>query len=421
MTIVVGAGVLPSSAQSTTTTTTTTTAPESTTTTAAPTTAAPTTAAPTTAAPTTAAPTTAAPTSATTATTSASSTTLSAEEQAEKDRARGNLHAARAADADIRAALDQINADAQTTKSKIDKVQALLEAAKETQETARSELVESGSEQTKLEAQLRAKAVEGFTAGVNEPGLFFSDKGINDSIRQTQLLQQANKSTAELLEDLRTLYEDQQLAQAEAAQAVRDAEVLEQQLVEELEKLGSQQTIQLGLKAEAEARIARWAADLTAYAAEDESIRDLIKDSGGTPIAVPQPAEPSSLGYQWPVQGRVSSPYGYRIHPVFGTRKLHSGLDVAAPRGAPIAATSGGVVIYTGYRGGYGNTVIVDHGAGFTSLYAHMSTIGVSNGAEVDRGDIVGLVGATGTATGNHLHFEIRVNGTAVDPAPYLP
>ncbi|MEM9135128.1 MAG: peptidoglycan DD-metalloendopeptidase family protein [Actinomycetota bacterium] len=395
---------------------------ESSTTTVAPTT---TTAAPTTTTPsTTAAPTTAPGSTASTAsppTTAATSTTLSAEQEAEKQQAAGNLNAAKAADADIQRALSSINTETQATQSKIDKVQAQLEAARNSMETARTEMVESSSEQTQVEEQLRNKAIEGFKSGLNDPGPFFSDRNINQSLRQTQLLQQANKSTAELLEELRIIREDQEVAEAEASQAVEDAEALELALVEELDKLQAQQTIQLGLKAEAESRIARWAADLTAYAAEDDSIRDLIAGSAPAPISIPEPSEPSALGYQWPLPGTVTSPYGYRIHPVFGTRKLHAGIDVGAGRGTPIAATSGGVVIYTGYRGGYGNTVIVDHGGGFTSLYAHMSEIGVNNGQGVDRGDIVGLVGATGTATGNHLHFEIRLNGTAVDPAPYLP
>lgn len=403
-------------------TTTTTTAPPPTT--APPTTAPPTTAPPTTAPPTTAPPTTAASTTATAAPTTAppaSSTTLSPEDEAKKREAAGNLNRAKAADADIQRALVEINSETQATKSKIDSVQARLEQARATMETAREEMAESSSEQSKVETQLRSKAVEGFKSGINDPGPFFSDRNINQSIRQTQLLQQANKSTAELLDELRIIREDQQVAEAEASQAVLEAEALEAALVAELDKLQAQETIQLGLKAEAESRIARWAADLTAYAAEDANIQSVIAGSTPAPIAVAEPSVPSALGYQWPINGRVTSPFGYRTHPVFGSRKLHSGLDVSAPRGTPIAATSGGTVIYTGYRGGYGNTVIVDHGGGFTSLYAHMSEIGISNGAAVDRGDILGRVGATGTATGNHLHFEIRLNGKAVNPAPYLP
>lgn len=359
---------------------------------------------------------------ASTTTASSVATTLSAEQVAKKNQAAGNLNAARAADSEIAAGLRSINEAAQATQSKIDRVQRLLEVAKTTMGTASTELAESSTEQYEVEEQLRAKAVEGFkTGGQDGPGPFFSDGGLNRSIRQTQLLQQANKSTSELLDELRALLEDRQVAQAEAARAAEDAEQLEQELLEELETLRSQQTLQLQLKAEAESRIAKWEAELTAYAAEDSAIQKLIADSTATPIAQPQPSEPSLLGYQWPVLGTVTSGFGYRIHPVYGTRKLHSGLDVGAGQGTPISATSGGTVIFAGWRGGYGNTVIVDHGLGLTSLYAHMSQIGLSEGVSVDRGDVVGLVGATGTATGNHLHFEIRLNGVATNPRPYLP
>lgn len=354
-------------------------------------------------------------------TTSAPPTTLSPEEEAKKREAAGRLNAAKAADVEIASGLRTINEEAQATQSKIGQVQQLLEVAEATMETAATELAESTLEQDQIEAQLRSKAVEGFKTGLGDPGPFFSDSSINQSIRQSQLLQQANKSTAELLEELRALLQDRQVAQAEAEQAAEDAEQLEQALLVELDKLQGQQTEQLQLKAEAESRIAKWEAELTAYAAEDGAIQQLIADTAATPIAQPQPSQPSLLGYQWPVVGTVTSGYGYRIHPVYGTRKLHSGLDVGAPRGTPITATSGGTVIFAGWRGGYGSTVILDHGAGLTSLYAHMSQIGVSVGATVDRGDVVGLVGATGTATGNHLHFEIRVNGVATNPRPYLP
>jgi murein DD-endopeptidase MepM/ murein hydrolase activator NlpD len=360
-------------------------------------------------------------TESTTTTTAQTTTTLSAEEKAKKAEAAGNLNAAKAADSEIAAALLSINEAAQTTQSRIDQAQRQLEVARETMATATSELAESNDEQELIEEQLRSKAVEGFKSGFHDPGPLFSERDINQSIRQAVLLQETNKSTADLLEDLRALLEDRQVAQAEASQAAEDAEALEAQLVAELETLREQSTVQLELKAEAESRIAKWEAELTAYAAEDSAIQQLIADSTASPIAVPAPAEPSLLGYQWPVVGRVTSPFGYRIHPVYGTRKLHSGLDVGAPTGTPIAATSGGEVIFSGWRGGYGNAVIIDHGGGITSLYAHMSQLGVSEGTTVDRGDIVGLVGATGTATGPHLHFEIRLGGTPVDPAPYLP
>ena len=358
-------------------------------------------------------------------TTTAPPTTLSAEDRARRAEAAGNLDAARAADSEIAAGLQAINESAQQTQSKIDAAQSRLEAARETLATTSAELAESDDEQATIEEKLLAQAVEGFKTGDDDPGVFFSDRNMNRALRQTQLLEQANTSTADLLEQLRGLFEDQRVAQAEAEQAERDAAALEAELQAELEVLREQEGVQLRLRSEAQSRIARWESELTAYAAEDEEIQRVIARGSGptsTPTpATPLPREPSALGYQWPIAGRVTSPYGYRVHPVYGTRKLHTGVDIGAPRGTPIAATTSGTVIFAGSRGGYGRTVIVDHGEGLSSLYAHMTQINVSEGTTVQRGDIVGLVGATGTATGNHLHFEIRHNGSPTNPSPFLP
>ncbi|MHB9133498.1 MAG: murein hydrolase activator EnvC family protein [Armatimonadota bacterium] len=117
-----------------------------------------------------------------------------------------------------------------------------------------------------------------------------------------------------------------------------------------------------------------------------------------------------------PVRGRISSGFGYRTHPVFRTRKLHTGIDIAAPMGTPIVTTGGGEVIYAGWRGGYGNAVIIDHGRGKATLYGHMSSIAVGNGQVVKRGQLIGRVGSTGISTGPHCHYEVRINGQPVNP-----
>jgi murein DD-endopeptidase MepM/ murein hydrolase activator NlpD len=356
-------------------------------------------------------------------TSAASPTTLSAADRSKRAEAAGNLNAARAADSEIAAGLQAINESAQETQSKIDAATSRLDAARQTLEITSAELTSSDEKQSDIESKLLAQAVEGFKTGGDEVGFFFTDRSMNRALRQTQLLEQANTSTADLLEQLRALLEDRQIAQAEAEQAESDAAALERELQAELDNFREQESVQLRLRAEAQSRIARWESELSAYAAEDREIQRVIaRGSGSSPApATPLPRQPSALGYQWPVVGPVTSPYGYRIHPVYGTRKLHSGVDVGAPRGTPIAATTDGVVIFSGRRGGYGNTVIVDHGGGLSSLYAHMSQISAGEGATVNRGDVVGLVGATGTATGNHLHFEIRHNGSATNPAPFLP
>jgi murein DD-endopeptidase MepM/ murein hydrolase activator NlpD len=113
--------------------------------------------------------------------------------------------------------------------------------------------------------------------------------------------------------------------------------------------------------------------------------------------------------------GKVTSPFGYRIHPIFHTRILHTGVDLAAPKGTPIYASGDGVVEKAGWSSGYGNLVLIKHVNGFETAYGHMSKIDTTVGAHVRQGQVIGLVGATGDATGPHLHFEIRINGNYVD------
>jgi murein DD-endopeptidase MepM/ murein hydrolase activator NlpD len=140
-----------------------------------------------------------------------------------------------------------------------------------------------------------------------------------------------------------------------------------------------------------------------------------------TTTTAPPARAASSSGFQWPVSGRLSSGFGYRVHPIFGTRRLHAGLDVGAPTGTPIYAAKAGTVLSSGWRDGYGNTVTILHDGGIVTLYAHMSRTAASTGSTVSGGELIGYVGSTGWSTGPHLHFEVRVNGSPVDPRPYLP
>lgn len=124
----------------------------------------------------------------------------------------------------------------------------------------------------------------------------------------------------------------------------------------------------------------------------------------------------------WPVPGyyRITSQYGYRIHPILKTKKLHTGLDISVPTGTPVHAANDGTVIYAGYYGGYGYAVIIDHGGKLSTLYAHNSKLLVSEGDKVKRGQVISKSGSTGLSTGPHLHFEVRKNGSPIDPNDYL-
>ena len=126
--------------------------------------------------------------------------------------------------------------------------------------------------------------------------------------------------------------------------------------------------------------------------------------------------------FVWPVDGPrgVNSGYGYRRRPFGGGMEFHTGLDLRAPLGTPILAAADGVVTMSQYRRGYGNTVVINHGGGLSTLYAHHSRLLVSVGDEVMAGDVIALAGSTGISTGSHLHFEVLINGQHTDPSPYL-
>ncbi|MBE9086735.1 peptidoglycan DD-metalloendopeptidase family protein [Tolypothrix sp. LEGE 11397] len=124
--------------------------------------------------------------------------------------------------------------------------------------------------------------------------------------------------------------------------------------------------------------------------------------------------------FAYPSDAPTSSPFGWRIHPILGYRRFHAGLDFAASYGSTIRAADSGTVIFAGWYGGYGKAVIIDHGNGITTLYGHTSELFVSEGQGVQRGQAIAAVGSTGLSTGPHLHFEVRRNGTPVDPASYL-
>jgi murein DD-endopeptidase MepM/ murein hydrolase activator NlpD len=127
----------------------------------------------------------------------------------------------------------------------------------------------------------------------------------------------------------------------------------------------------------------------------------------------------SSSGLIWPVSGPITSPYGYRCFQ--GRCELHPGIDIGVPAGTPIHAAAAGKIIWAGWLGGYGNLTVIDHGRGMATAYGHQSSIGVAVGQRVSQGQYIGNVGCTGYCFGDHLHFEVRINGSPVNPVGYLP
>ena len=125
-------------------------------------------------------------------------------------------------------------------------------------------------------------------------------------------------------------------------------------------------------------------------------------------------------GMIWPISGPITSEFGWRTHPIFGSQRFHSGLDIGGDYGLPIHAAASGVVIESGWIGGYGNTIMIEHGSGIVTLYGHNESLAVSVGQQVNQGDVIAYCGSTGNSTGPHCHFEVRLNGEPVSPLDYL-
>lgn len=179
----------------------------------------------------------------------------------------------------------------------------------------------------------------------------------------------------------------------------------------------SQEDEQESILDEVRSRKAEFQAEIAALRAESSSIGGLLK--GLQSGQAPQPSGKGVLAV--PIPGaRVTSTFGPRVHPIFHDVRYHDGVDFGAGHGTPIRAGADGVVVHAGPRGGYGNAVIVDHGNALATLYAHQSSLAVSVGSRVGRNQVIGYVGSTGFSTGPHLHFEVRVSGTPVDPLQYL-
>ncbi len=132
------------------------------------------------------------------------------------------------------------------------------------------------------------------------------------------------------------------------------------------------------------------------------------------------PGAPTVPVFRFPANGPISSPFGRRVHPIFHDVRMHTGIDIGASYGSPVWAAAAGTVVVAGPVSGYGNAIVIDHAGGLATLYGHLSKLGVHVGSTVATGQTIGAVGNTGNSTGPHLHFEVRVNGTPVDPMKYL-
>jgi murein DD-endopeptidase MepM/ murein hydrolase activator NlpD len=200
----------------------------------------------------------------------------------------------------------------------------------------------------------------------------------------------------------------------------------QQEARNQLDTLASERHNLVELAADQRRHVAAQVAEMEDLsAAEEAQLEALIREREAELEAQRKAAgiagtEGGSGTFAWPVTGTITSPFGWRSNPFGGSPEFHQGLDIAAPTGTTVTAAAGGTVIMAQWYGGYGNYILIDHGGGYSTGYGHLSAIYVAQGQSVTRGQAIGAVGSTGQSTGPHLHFEVRINGKPVDPAPRL-
>ena len=289
-----------------------------------------------------------------------------------------------------------------------------LEAAREAVAKAKSELEQSKREEEAARNALQSQKAE-LDAEVGQVNSLIAQIN-NQSAAYANQMEDLNASASEI---------DRQIKQAEKAyaaqlEAQRKAEEARKQAAAAAAAQQKAQAAAAAKKAAADAAAARSAAQ----AANNAAASATKSNTSSSTAPVDTSNISSSGGWHWPLSGytRIASPYGYRICPFHG-RELHRGADITAPGGTPIMAARSGVVLVSTYGSSYGNYVTIAHSDGTRSLYAHMSSRAISAGSTVSAGQVIGYVGSTGSATGNHLHFEIWTNSSSsscVNPMNYF-
>lgn len=304
---------------------------------------------------------------------------------------------------------------------------AKLELVREQLRLKRRELAEA---QEELELQQRAfsqRVVLTYkSTELDYVDVLFAAESFEELVTRLRLVRELVGYDNELVADLESARdkvdaEEQAIAEKESVVAEATAELQEENDRLAALRAAQQAQQQAALAARADKRDALQgvAANLAELERQEDALLAQSRAISGA-VAGSAGAGHGTGSMVWPCSGTVVSGFGWRIHPILGTRRFHTGIDIAAGYGSPIVAADSGVVIYATWNGGYGNCTAVDHGRGVSTLYAHQSRMVVGYGTRVSKGQVIGYVGSTGLSTGPHLHFEVRVNGSPVDPMGYL-
>lgn len=345
--------------------------------------------------------------------------------------------------ADIQSQISAAQEEQASAQEIINAVVGRLEAIQQELDAANAELARIRAEQARLAEQIRQneialqKAIDDLHrrqdilgkrvrsiymhGQLNYVDVIVGSNSFSDFANRLELLKRIIRADFSLILEIQDKQREIEAQKAQLEQEKAQVDVLEENARQaqsriEAKKAEQQQALE-------EAQQHRDAAEQSerelreASAAVEAKIQARLREqqSGGYTNSV---VGSGQLG--WPCSGPITSPFGYRVHPIFGIEISHAGIDIGVPEGTPVQAADSGTVIEADWISGYGNTVIIDHGNGIQTLYAHNSGFAASYGQAVSKGEVIAYSGQTGNVTGPHCHFEVRINGSPVDPMGYL-
>ena len=317
--------------------------------------------------------------------------------------------------------LEPLERDLDLHRQKLDHLNELFRL-----QTGRYELYRH--EYEALMAQLGNRLVDLYEGG--DPStleVLLGSKSVGDLITKAQLVDSIGIQDKKISEEVGSAKERVRLQRAHTKRfrslvaaetrtiAIRASQVraLRDQLLASRDRLAAARSAKRESLQNVKESKAEYLHEVAGLQAASAALAGQIRTAQSTSSYSPGDATPSAAGFIWPVNGPVTSPFGWR----WG--RMHEGIDIGAAYGTPIHAAASGRVIYAGWMSGYGNLVAIDHGGGVSTCYAHQSSFAITSGS-VSQGDIIGYVGCTGHCFGPHLHFEVRINGSPVDPLGYL-
>ena len=334
--------------------------------------------------------------------------------QTRKEQARRKAESASAELSEVMGSLNELQAQANNLQKKSDALQGKINDNQAKLEKKQQEMQERMQIYRK---RLRDIYING---QINYLDVLLGAKDFSDFSSRMYLLQKIISRDLELLEKLKQDAAEINSRKEQLAAEMKEIKATQTELEAKKAKVNKlrEQRAYMLYKAQEEEQSSQEEYERLLAISENiaSMLRNMEAGGGGAPAG-----QGGTGQFMWPCNGPITSYYGWRTHPIFGTTKYHSGMDIAVDSGTPIHAADSGTVVYSGWLGGYGNCIMIDHGGGLVTLYAHNSALNVGEGQYVSKGAVVAYAGSTGYSTGPHCHFEVRLHGELTEPLNYLP